>query len=543
MPRLLVSIVALAALAAGCTPSADAPPAEASAAEPIAEATPDPSPPRTLRRSLTTPAALDPSRVVDVGGTTVIQDLFEGLYRLGPVGEPVLAAAEKHAISADGLVHTFTLRADARWTDGRPVTAADFAYGWRRTLDPATASGSAAALFAIEGARAFNGASGDAVAAARAAVGVEAVDARTLRVRLERPEPMLAVHLARPSTSPLPRWAIEAHGDGWMAPENIVSNGPWRMTAHQRGRRLEAGVHRQHPDAAALPFDTIEYVVVEDETAAYNLFATDALDYVAGKVPTSVATRLRRAKDPALRAVPFTGVDFYLFNTTRPPFDDPRVRRALSMALDRSAIGSRVLKGGEVSAHSLVPPGLGGIDQPLFDPAGAKALLAEAGYTAETPMRRFTLSHDSSDPARILASYAQQQWQRHLGVQCDLQSVERKVLIGQQRALDYDLSRAAWFADVPDPIEFLEPWAAGSPGNRTGWADAQYDTALTAARAAVDGVERRRQLAAAEARLLAAMPAMPTFVHVRTDLVHARLAGHDLAFGIAQPSRTLRLAD
>lgn len=533
-PARLALITSAALCAWACNPKTEAPPAAGSAP-------PAPAAAPTLRRTLNTPQSLDPAAVGDVGGATVIGDLFDGLYRVGPGGRPILAAAEDHAFSPDGRTHTFTLRATGRWSNGAPVTAADFVYGWLRALDPAVAGAGAHALYAIAGARAYNGATAEADRGAlRAAVGVEARDPRTLVVRLERPDPRLAFALTRPAAVPLSQAAVEAHPDAWMTPPHAVTNGPWSLSARD-GQRIVA---RRNPHyAPPAPFAAIEYLIVEDEAAAYNLYRTDKLDYIAGKVPAAALGTLRRARDPELRVVPFAGVDFYLFNTTRPPFDDPRVRRALSLALDRSVIGDQILKGGELAAHSLIPPGLGGAGGPSFDPDRAAALLAEAGYGPKQPLRRFALSHDQSEPARRLAEYAQQQWKKILGVDCDLRSMERKALIDQQRALDYDLSRAAWFADVPDAAAFLEPWIGGSRANRSGWADPAFDATLKRLEALTDPAARRAATRTAEAILMEALPGMPTFVHVRSDLVKPHIAGHDPETGMYHPSRLFRPAD
>ncbi|MCB9543850.1 MAG: peptide ABC transporter substrate-binding protein [Myxococcales bacterium] len=528
----LAAALAPALLIAACTPRGEAPGPDAAAAPP----------PVVLRRTLTTPRALDPALVVDVGGVTVTGDTFEGLYRVGPGGAPVLAAASDHAVSPDGLTHTFTLRPGGRWSDGQPVTAADFAWSWRRALAPATAAPGAATLHGIAGARACTAAPPAEAAAACAAIGVEARDARTLVVRLDRPEPTLRAALTQPVALPVPRAVVEGHGDRWTRPDVIVSNGMW-VPSEQGPTAIIARRNPHYDDGTPIPFDAIEYVIVEDETAAHNLYATGKLDYLAGKVPAAVIATLRRERSPTLRRVPFAGVDFYLFNTTRPPFDDPRVRRALSLALDRSVIGEAVLEGGELAAGSLIPPALGGraASDDDFDPDRARALLAEAGHGPERPLR-FALTHDESEPARRLAEYAQQQWRRHLGAHCDLRSMERRALVEVQRARDYDVSRAAWFADVPDALGFLEPWLGDAPANRTGWRDPAFDAAVAAIAAAPDEGARRAAIAAAEARLLDALPAMPTFVHVRVDLVRPGLLGHDPGTGLYQPARLLRFA-
>lgn len=528
-----------------CTPKAEPPAATGDApAAAEAPAVEDSQPTRTLRRAIGTPQALDPARAAAVGGATIIGDLFEGLYRVGPGGAPVLAAAERHDVSPDGLTHTFTLREKGRWSDGAPVTADDFVFAWLRALDPALAAAGASTLHTVAGARAYNRAVADAERAAlKRAVGLEARDPRTLVMRLTQPDPHLSWRLTRPAAVPVQRAQVEAHPDDWLTPERAVTNGPWTLSALSPGQRVSARRNPHFADGAPVPFDAIEYVIVEDETAAYNLYRTDKLDYVAGKVPASAVTTLRREGSTELRVVPFAGVDFYLVNTTRAPFDDPRVREALSLAIDRAAIGHHVLKSGELPAESLVPPSLGGDHPPSFDPARAKALLAEAGYGPERPLRRFTLAHDQGDAARRLAEYAQQQWKKNLGVDCDVSSMERKVLLGQQRALDYDLSRAAWFADVPDPAEFLDPWTSDSRANRSGWKSAAFDQAAERLSRLTEPVARQRAAKAAEALLIQGRPAIPTYVHVRSDLVKPYLLGHDPSTGTVQPSRLFRFSE
>ena len=355
---------------------------------------------------------------------------------------------------------------------------------------------------------------------------------------------MLPAMLTQPITLPVPRALVERHGEHWTRPDLIVSNGIW-VPSQQTPTRITARRNPHYDDGSPIPFDAIDYLIIEDETAAHNLYITGKLDYLAGKVPAAIIATLRRERSPALRLVPFAGVDFYLFNTRRPPFDDPRVRRALSLAFDRAPIGDTVLKGGEQPAHSLIPPALGGREAPAdaFDPDRARALLAEAGYGGDRPLPRFALSHDESESARRLAEYAQQQWHKNLGITCDLRSMERRALVAAQRALDYDLSRAAWFADVPDAIGFLEPWLADTPGNRTGWQHPPFDAAVAEAARRSDPIARRAAITAAEDILLEALPAMPTYVHVRVDLVRPGLDGHDPRVGMYQPSRLLRFVE
>jgi oligopeptide transport system substrate-binding protein len=463
------------------------------------------------------PESIDPGRSSDQPGGRIVANLFEGLtVRAAGNLAPLPGMAERIEISPDGRVYTFRLR-EAVWSDGTPVTSEDFRWSWTRVLDPRTAARYANLLHSVVGARAFHaGESEDPNS-----LGLECPDARTFVVTLEDPVAYFLDLCAFTTLAPVPRWAIEQHGDRWTRPEYIVSNGPYVLEDWQIQRRLRLRRNPNYWNAVAIDLEVVDAVGGDYINGNFNRYMSGDLDWVdATGVPFGVIDQLRERAD--FHLAPYFNTYFYRFNVTRPPLDDVRVRKALYHAIDAAAICENVLRAGQEPAHSLVPPGLPGYEEVRltgYQPDLARRLLAEAGFPGGKGFPKLTLLFNTSDQHRQLAEVAQQQWKRELGIDIALQNQEFKVFMVNTQSLEYEIARGGWIGDYLDPNSFLEIWISGSGNNRTGFASATYDSLIRRAAATLDPAERMRLLADCE-RIVTEQECilLPVYYYVVTNL-------------------------
>lgn len=495
------------------------------------------------------PRTIDPQRASWQLETQLCGALFEGLTRLDPrTLEARPAVARRWDVSEDQKTWTFHLRDDppARWSDGQPVTAGDFRYGWLRALDPALEAQYFSLLFVIDGAEPYyrsrtNDAAGDDVAATD--VGIDVVDDRTLRVRLRAPckyfLDLTSFATLAPARADLierfavgDRYQIRSRRHLWTRPENIVCNGPYRLTRwdFKRGMWLERNPAYTPPPAVG----SIQVAVFPDPNAAFLAYEAGGVDLLRG-LDTSLARALRAEQLRGRRADfvlgPRLATYFFRVNCTRPPLDDARVRRALSLAIDKPALCAQVLGLGETPADTFVPApaiefmrtrrgdggwiryapptGAGAGLSPDARVSAARALLHEAGL--DRAAREIELAFAPHPDQQRVAEAVQAMWEKSLGLRVVLRSVESKVLSARIRGLDYDVVRSDWYGDYLDPNTFLEMFTSGNGQNRTGWGHADYDAAIAAAAGESDAARRYALLARAEAVLCRELPIIPLY--------------------------------
>lgn len=472
------------------------------------------------------PPSLDPSRGTAGPAGPILSDLVEGLVSRGRRGEPVAACAERWEISEDLRTYRFHLREDLRWSDGRPLTGEDFVYSFRRLLDPATAAPGAGLFFIIEGGRAV--ARGERPPAALA---VSAPDPRTVVIRLERPAPYFIQLLANSQGVPVPRHAIEAHGADWTRPGIMVSNGPYRLVERVPQSHLRLARNPYFFAAAEVQIDAVNWRTVQDLGAAFREFRAGELDTVL-MAPPDELDWIRDNMPEALHSGPIQAVYHLVFNLDRAPYDDPRVRRALALAVDSETIADQVLRGGVRPATSLVTPGTG--DYPglsgAADPrplaerqAEARRLLAAAGFGPERPLVVPLLFDTQEENRKIMVAVAAM-WQA-VGVVARLENVEGRAMLGRMRARDFDVARASLFAVYDDAYAFLQKFRSDDTDNRPGYRNPRFDAALEAANASAGPATRVARLADAEAMLLADHPVIPIYWYVSKVLVGPRVQG------------------
>ncbi len=483
-----------------------------------------------LLGNLAEPQELDPQLISAYTDQNIAVALFEGLCALDErTSQPVPAAAGKWDVSADGLTYTFHLRPNARWSNGDPLTAGDFVASWRRVLAPSLAAEYAYLLYPLRNAEALNtGRITDPTA-----LGAEALDDHTLRISLERPTPYLPALTAQPVWFPINPRVLARFGDlhqrlpAWTRPENLVGNGPFTLAEWSPQARLVATKSPTYWDAGAVRLERIVFFPTESPEVEERNFRAGQV-HVTYSLPTSKLAPYRRDDPAALRLDPFLQAIFLRFNTTRAPFDDPRVRRALSLAIDRDAIASSVLRGAGTAARSFTPPDSAGYTARASVPtdfSAARGLLAEAGYPEGRglPVLDLQVRNDEHQPR--VAEVLQAQWRKELGLTLTVSPLEQKTWVQNQQTLNYAISGAGWIGDFVDPVTFLDLFVSNGGNNWTGWADPAYDDLIQRAAHAPDAAARHELFQQAESRLLEQAPIAPVFFGVRAYLIHRSVRG------------------
>jgi oligopeptide transport system substrate-binding protein len=471
-------------------------------------------------------ASLDPAIATGVPEARVLQGLFEGLTRPDPrTGDPLPGMATAWESSPDGLTWRFTIRQDSTWTDGTPVTAHDFEYSLRRFLHPATAADYAYLLWFIRGAEAYTKSMGEGREPDDASLGIEAPSDTELVLHLVRPCAYLPRLMAYYPLAPVNRACVERWGREWIQPEHIVTNGPFRLAERRVRDRLRLLRWDGYWGRNEVKLASVDAYAASGITTQLNMYLTGQADWMV-KPPPSLYGAILPRSDARVGAQ--SGVTFFRFNLTRKPFDDPRVREALALALDRDELARDVLRGGEIGCRSFVPQGMPDYTAAVLapcDPERARALLAEAGYPGGAGLPPFEVLYPNNQVTRDFCEASAAQWRTVLGAQPRLVNQAWKVYLDSQSELHYDVSWGAWIADYLDVGTFLEMFLSGSGNNRTGWKDAEYDRLVEQANNSPGVAERAELFRRAEQRLLDAFPIAPVYQRINLNLVAPRVRG------------------
>lgn len=417
--------------------------------------------------------------------------------------EVVPTGADSWTVSDDGTTYTFHIREGWTWSDGTPVTANDYAYAFQRIVDPATAAPMAYRVYVIEGAQALNqGESSD-----MNTLGVNALDDRTLEIKLVAPASWFLSSLGSIGHA-VPKWAIEAHGEDWTLPENIVVNGSYKLTQLEPENLALLEKNPTYFAADSVDIDTITLYVVKEESTALALYEDGTLDIVA--VPSTDLDRVEN--DPALSTEFYNGpknvLYYYDFNALKPPFDNVKARQAFAAAVDKQSIVSFITKGGEVPAPTLTPPGSfghvpdsAGVGIP-FDPEHAKALLAEAGYPEGKGLPTITLAFGAGEAHSRIAQAVQQMWQQTLGATVELQPVEGQAYSQIAAEGAFDVWRMGWGMDYPDANNIHAELFTSDVGAAAIVRNADYDRLIADAAVEQDPAKRQEMYTEAETILV-----------------------------------------
>lgn len=475
------------------------------------------------------PSSLDPHKISGDWENRIVGDLFEGLVTEDAQARPSPGMAERWDVSDDGLVYTFHLR-DAKWSDGEAVTAHDFVFALRRLMNPETAAKYAWIQFPIKNAKAIN--KGEAELDT---LGVEAVDDKTLRVTLENQTPYFIGALTHYTAYPVPRHAYDKHGDDWVKPENIVSNGPYKAVEWIPGSHVRSAANEHHHAAAGLDIREVVYYVLEDAAAALKRYEAGEFDILT-EFPTDHIERLREERAGELFVAPFQGLYYYVFNHNSPAMKDERVREALSMAVNRKVVVDKILGTGEIAAYSWVPPGMDNSREPYEAKwkdtpyeerlARAKELMAEAGYGEDNPLK-VTLRYNTNENHKRVAVAISGMW-KPLGVETELVNTEVKVHYDDLQAnTGFDIARAGWLADYNDPVNMLELLSPDSQYNYGRWQSEEFGELMKQAEAETDLAKRADLFYNAEQLAIDASAAIPIHYYVSRNIVSPKIGGFE----------------
>ena len=476
------------------------------------------------------PRELDPHVVTGSIEHNLCMALLEGLLGLHPENLNVVpGVARAWRVSEDGRTYTFHLREGAKWSNGDPVTAADFVYSWRRALLPALANNYAYMLYYIRDAERFH--QGEITDFSQ--VGVTAPDDLTLVVELDNPTPFFLQLLTHMSYFPVHQATIEAfgapdeRGTRWTRPGNHVGNGPFKLKEWVLNRSIVVEKNEHYWDADNVKLNRIVFYPIQNVTTEERMFRAGQL-HITGNTPVDKIAHYRQERPETLKIFPFFSTYYYLFNTTAAPLDRVKVRQALAMSIDRQQVVEKITKAGELPAFSYTPPEVNGyVARPglRYDVERAGALLAEAGYPDGAGFPPVELMYNTSEGHRRIAIAIQQMWKTGLNIDVTLVNQDWKVYLDKRDAKDYQVARAGWIGDYLDPNTFLDMYTTNSGNNDTGWSNRRYDALIARAGATTDQERRFALFRDAESILMAELPIMPIYTYMSKALVSPDVRG------------------
>lgn len=482
------------------------------------------------------PRELDPSLAVGAPEGKILDNIFEGLTSLDSETLEVRPGmAESWTISEDGITYTFKIRKDAKWSDGKELTAEDFVWSWTRTLDPMTASEYAYQLYYIKNGEAYN--TGKLKDASQ--LGVKAVDKHTLKVELDHPTPFFLKLATFRTLFPTPKHVISKFdGLQWTNEGNIVSNGPFKLTEWRLNQHIKVVPNTHYWDKDSVKIKGAMFLPIENSDTEEKMFHAGKV-HITATIPSLRIPEYREEAEAALaknqetsyRATPILATYFYRFNVTRKPLNDPRVRKALNLAIDRESLVENVLKGGQIPSNAFTPPIKGyefsgeGVPTTVTaeNIAEAKRLLKEAGYPDGKGMDKIDILYNTSEDHKKIAVALQSMWKENLGIRVGLYNQEWKVYLDTMHNLDFGIARGGWVGDYPDPNTFLDMFVTNGGNNNTGWSNKDYDKYIDLASQTADDTERFEYFHKAEAILMKELPILPLYIYTTQKLVSPKM--------------------
>jgi len=520
---LVSSVALLGAALAGCA-GETATPSNNTGQTPAAQ--PEKKEPAVLKLNLhTEPPTADPGLAEDTTSGAIVRATFDGLTRTTEDGKPHESMAEKIEVSSDMLTYTFKLR-DAKWSNGDPVTAHDFEFAWKRVLDPKTAANYAYQLYYIKNAEKAN--KGEAKLDD---VGVKALDDKTLQVTLENPTPYFLELTAFYTYYPVNKKVVEADPKWATEAKSHVGNGPFKMETWEHKSKLVLVKNDNYWDKDAVKLDRIEFSMVEDENTELSMYENGELDWAGAPlsdIPTDARATLKSAGK--LITQPIAGTYWYKFNTEKAPFNNVKIRKAFTYAINRQAIIDNITQTNQQPAMGAVPPSMALKQDGYFkdnDVETAKKLLEEGmkelGITKLPPI---TLSYNTSEGHKKIAEAIQDQWKKSLGVEVKLENKEWKVYLEDLHQGKFQIGRMGWLGDFNDPINFLELYKDKNGGNNdTRWENPKYKELLNKSALEADPEKRKAILAEAEAILMEEMPIAPIYFYTQSYVKNDNIKG------------------
>lgn len=477
------------------------------------------------------PASLDPLKAVGLPEIQVIRDLFEGLTNQDAHGKIVPGVAQSWS-SSDNKTWIFTLRNNARWSNGEPVTAQDFVYSWQRLVDPKNSSAFAwfAGLSGIENAAAIT--KGEMTPDK---LGVVAQDNSRLKVTLDRPVPWFPALVANVALFPVPQQVIALQGDSWTAPGKLVGNGAYQLSERVVNEKIVLTRNPHYWDDAHSVLTKVTFVPINEESSATKRYRSNDID-ITESFPKNMYALLKKTLPGQVYTPDQLGTYYYAFNTQKGPTADVRVRKALSWSIDRQVIADKVLGTGEKPAWHFTPDVTAGFKPlPSFQQqhdqnslnAQAKALLASAGYGPDKPLR-LKLLYNTSESHQKIAIAVASMWKKNLGVDVMLENQEWKTYIDSRNSGNFDVIRASWVGDYNEPSTFLNLLTSGNSSNIARFSNADYDAVLARASKETSDQARNSDYNRAEQILAEQAPIAPIYQYTNGRLIKPWVKGYPI---------------
>ncbi len=482
-----------------------------------------------VRNNGSEPASLDPHKVESNVEFNILTDFFDGLVAVRNDGSIEPRLTEKWE-EKNNTVWTFHLRPGIKWSNGEPITAQDVVWSWQRLVDPKTTSPYASYLGNMHLVNAAEIALGKQ---SPDSLGIKALDSSTLEITLTQPNAAFLAMLAHPSLVPVSKAVVEKFGEKWTQPSNFVSSGPYSLSQWVVNEKVIGERNKQYWDDSHTVINKVTYLPIASETADINRYKAGEIDIVL-TVPQTQFAALKKSIPDQVHVTPYLSTYYYEFNTTKPPFNDVRVRKALNMGLDKDIIAGKVLGQGQTPAWVVSQKKVGGIEMKSPEYASwshekriaeAKKLLEEAGFNATHPLS-FSLLYNTSESHQRIAIAASSMWKKNLGVEVKLQNQEWKTMLDTMHNGTFDVVRYAWVADYDDASTFLNNYRTNDSENIAKYSNAAFDDALKNAAKADNVAERGKFYQQAEDKLAEDVPAIPVYHYVLVQLVKPYVGGY-----------------
>lgn len=478
------------------------------------------------------PGALDPALATGTHESWILEHIFEGLMKYDKDGQLVPGVAEKYDVSEDKTKYIFHIR-DSKWSDGKPVTAQDFEYAWKRVLNPETAASYANQLYYIQGGEEYNTGKGSADD-----VKIKATDEKTLEVELKAPTSYFLELLADKTFAPVQKELVEGNKDWAKDSETHVSNGPFKLTKWEHRSKIDIEKNEEYYNADEVKLAAIQYDIIEDKNTEWQKFEGGELNYIVDP-QTDTAAQLIKNKDPRINVSDMVGTYYLNLNTEVKPLDNVKVRQALSMAIDRNSIVENVVQGGQKPATGIVPYGI--FDETgkkefrdttedliVEDVAKAKELLneglEESGMTADD-FSKMTILYNTDETHKKVMQAVQEMWKQNLGIDVQLENAEFQVKLDREKAGDYQISRAGWLGDYLDPTTMMDLWLIDGPFNDANWTNQEYDKLVKDAMVSSDEKKRMDEFREAEKIIVNEMPILPIYFYNQAQVSDESIKG------------------
>ncbi len=474
--------------------------------------------------------SLDPAKIDGDWEDRVVGDYLEGMMTQDPEDHPVPGEAASYTVSPDGLTYTFKIRDDAKWSDGVPVTSADFIEGMQRELDPAAAHDYAYMQYPLKNAEAYN----SKKIADFSQVGIKALDDKTVQYTLGQPTPYFLQLLMHSTAFPVPKHVVDKVGDDWVKMENIVANGPYKPVENVPGSYIHSVKNPDYWDAKDVQIDDVFYYVLEDQTAALNRYRAGEFD-VLTDFPTDQYQWIKDNLGDQAHVKPYLSVYYYVMNQSKPPLNDKNIREALSLAVNREAITNDIMGTGQVPAYSWVPPGTADYTGAAYAPAWeelsyddriakAKQLMEAAGYSDANPLK-LQIKYNTNDNHKKIAVAIAAMWQQ-IHVDAELFNSETRVHYDALQSGDFQVGRAGWQMDFSDPDNMLQLLETGNGNNYGRYSNKDFDALITQESGMLDLDARAAIMHKAEAIAMDDFSVIPIYFDVSKLIVSPKIKGY-----------------